>query len=390
MNGEQNALLKILGGFLTGAAYLPEGETDWEALLETAKAHQIAGIVFDQCADVIPEALLPKFEKAYLKGLSDYTNKERVLKRIDAAFTENGIPYLLFKGMETAALYPFPALRTMGDIDILVHEEDKERAADLMTGLGLTPANNREDMEWCFVKNGMEFELHHRLLYDETANSDPAKELCDRAWEYASPAGDGSARYVLDPSYHYVFTLLHLKKHILNQGAGLRQFADAAVWERNGRTDPEKVTLMLQKTGADRFAAVVSELCRRWFTGEKDETVFSDDFYEKATATILANGVFGEQNAENAGNHMLNNVRTKGKFLTFLEQLFPSYQDFYYVPHYSFIQGRPYLLPAAWIYRFYRAIRYRKLGESGKLLAGIAGSGEKMTEREKILKVWGI
>ncbi|MCQ2426100.1 MAG: nucleotidyltransferase family protein [Lachnospiraceae bacterium] len=391
MNREQEAVLKLLGSFISKTDAAPAADADWKKILEISAAHQVTGILYYKAKSSLPAEFLPDFQRSYLACVADGTKKNAVLKAIDKAFTENGIPYLIFKGTEIAARYPVPALRTMGDLDILVHEEDKERAGDLLLSIGFT-GDDRRDMEWCFFKNGMEFELHHRLLYDETVNSEADKAFGDAAWENASPAAcDGStARYVLDVSYHYVYILLHLKKHILNNGAGLRQFADAAVWKKYAGTDPEKVAELLKEADIERFAAVCGELCARWFDGIENKEVFSDAFYEQTTQTIFDNGVFGFQNEENAEKHMLNQVRTKGTFLTILSRIFPSYRDFYYVPHYSFIQGRPYLLPVAWIYRFYRAIRYGKLKESEQYVSDVIGSGEKAKERENVLKEWGI
>lgn len=49
---------------------------------------------------------------------------------------EEKIPYAFFKGYELRELYPVPELRTMGDVDVLVRDEDLERTAEVLCGLG--------------------------------------------------------------------------------------------------------------------------------------------------------------------------------------------------------------------------------------------------------------
>jgi hypothetical protein len=64
---------------------------------------------------------------------------ERELQTILQAFNEAHIPLMLFKGPALAyTVYPRPHLRTYHDIDALVHQEDLEKAHDLLTQRGYT------------------------------------------------------------------------------------------------------------------------------------------------------------------------------------------------------------------------------------------------------------
>lgn len=50
-----------------------------------------------------------------------------------------------------------------------------------------------------------------------------------------------------------------------------------------------------------------------------------------------------------------------------LYKLFPPYGDMQLIPWYSFVDGRPWLLPVAWIYRLFYCLRH-KSGHSMALL----------------------
>ncbi len=163
MTAEQRFFLNTIGDHLNRRESRAGESPDWGIVRDYAQKHQVAAMVYDQCRALIPEDAAEPFRSAYAKQLSDHVNRKNVLKKIDACFTAHHIPYLLFKGMEVAEFYPKPALRSMGDCDILVRAEDKERAGDLLLELGFS-GDDRQDMEWRFFVQGMEFELHHRLL----------------------------------------------------------------------------------------------------------------------------------------------------------------------------------------------------------------------------------
>ena len=46
------------------------------------------------------------------------------------------------KGYYLRECYPVPELRTFGDIDVLIHPEDRARTDDLMKRLGYAPQQN--------------------------------------------------------------------------------------------------------------------------------------------------------------------------------------------------------------------------------------------------------
>lgn len=51
--------------------------------------------------------------------------------------TENGIPYVILKGAASASYYPEPILRTMGDVDFLVKEQDLKRAGGVVGSVSI-------------------------------------------------------------------------------------------------------------------------------------------------------------------------------------------------------------------------------------------------------------
>lgn len=112
--------------------YINDRDTDAvssKELMSLAKAHQVEGIVYYKTKSI-------DYKQSYLKSISDYVNRMQLLNQLISCFNAESIPYFIVKGAYVAPHYPVPALRTMGDCDIVVYSEDKERAALAFERLG--------------------------------------------------------------------------------------------------------------------------------------------------------------------------------------------------------------------------------------------------------------
>lgn len=120
--------LQILSDFLHNRPTQPlSASLDWGKISQLAKAQQVEGILFTQCQSFIPPLHFSRLAQGYSKTLFYYANRAALLDEITDVMKDESIPYFLVKGFTIAKLYPTPALRTMGDIDFVVHKDDKER-----------------------------------------------------------------------------------------------------------------------------------------------------------------------------------------------------------------------------------------------------------------------
>ena len=395
MTREQITFLQILSDHLNGRETAPAEGVDWAAVERIARDHQVAGMVYVQCRDFLPEGVRTGLAEKNASELYYYYGRVKLFDQVAQALTEAGIPFYTVKGLNVSKLYPVPALRTMGDCDIVVHPEDKEKAHGVFEKLGFR-VHGKEEMEWGYWKNDLEFELHDHLLYDEVVNERNGIDFSGSAWEMTRRV-EGQ-RYELDQSFHFVFLLLHLRKHIVGSGVGFRQFMDLAVVMRSCNLDWPWIEATLDKLALRRFAEICFTLLGRWFEVPMpfDCGAMTDEFYEEATAKIFGNGIFGFNDVSNRENNTANAILFKSgprmliRIKSLIGSAFPTYRNMRYVPQYAFINGRPWLLPAAWIYRVYRAVRYR-MGQNGRRMIDKALiSDEKLDARRKELEKWGL
>ena len=311
------------------------------------------------------------------------------MREIEETFRENGIVFFLIKGPVVAQYYPVPALRTMGDLDIVIHREDRDRAHEILLQLGFANTSHLEDREWQYFRNDLEYELHDHLVYRETVNREKLEAFFNDFWLFVK---EGK----LDAGFHFLFLLLHLRKHLMNNGAGFRMFMDLAL---TGMKESELnwpwIREKLEELELLPFAQVCAGFIHRWFgvVLPLEEKLPDHAFYEAATEAVLANGVFGFDNAENRVNSTANIARQMGYWRLELVRrtlrlVFPPYHMMLKSRYGGFVENRKWLLPAAWVYRLFRA--------SGPILRGQRDlpfhhvSGEQVRQRDEYLRQWGL
>lgn len=411
---EQKFLINTLADFLGERKSKIDcdiNDFNWNIICETARAQQLDGIIYYQCKDLLSlingKYNISSLKRAYGLALYQYFNRSAVLKQIDEKFTSANIPYIIFKGDEIADLYPVPSLRTMNDTDILVHSGDKERAYDILISLGFF-CKSHGSHEWVFHKTGetpagmIEIELHHSLAYEEIHITENQKSLLNKVWDFSEQISGSSTRFRLDWNFHLAYLLFHLRKHFIDKGVGLRQFADTAMVAVKCSIDTDVLNDYLQKLGIKDFSATCFSLCETWFGTEMPfkNANLGESFIDEATEKIVSDGVFGYADSSNNDNYIIYELgnspssspnKLLSKIKIALSKLFPPYSEMRLIPYYSFLNGKPYLLPFFWIYRFFRSA-FRGEAKKGveKAVSPLKVSEEQIAARKELLRKWNI
>src|SRR5699024_5774281 len=106
-------------------------------------------------------------------------------------------------------------------------------------------------------------------------------------------------------------------------------------------------------------------------------------------------GLFGLENEQNEAAHFAKEIKRSRTpyWLTAVRltvyRLFPPYRDMQLIPWYRFVDGRRWLLPAAWIYRWFYTATH-KFKWSKKLLAEPYSKRKIIEKREKMISGWGL
>ena len=143
--------------------------------------------------------------------------------------------------------------------------------------------------------------------------------------------------------------------------------------------------------GLRAFSDRCLELTEAWFGGgemtERDAVCLEKVFH---------NGVFGFHDETNRENRRKDVMIRAGRPIwmervrQLRESIFPSYEAMRYVEYYSGLNGRPWLLPAYWGYRWVRAVRYGMLDNGRRMIDDALVSSKEIEERKEELRLWGL
>lgn len=392
---EKDFFLQILTDHLNKRATAVPDNLNWYVLEKTGQEQQLNGIIYHQCKNSIAQSDLPveakkKWKQGCFYNIFLYSKRLALLNQIDVEFQKENIQYLIFKGTEAAIFYPAPAQRTMGDLDLLVHPEDKQRACEALVSLGFkiifqTPG------EWIIAKNEMVIELHHRLIYAHSVELESIQAWGDRVWEYAIAQNDKMQRK-LDLTYHLVYILLHLRKHLLENGVGFRQFMDVAVLAVQPGINWQQAEAWLKELNLEKFSQTCFAFCKRWFNIQIPicRLELDEEFYNNFTEKVFTGGLFGSNDKANKENTIFNKMHyaksSGSRISVFLRHAFLPYEEMRALPYCYFLNGRLYLLPVAWCWRFIYKIG---TGSLVPLLKGAYGN-ETIKKKEDMLSKWGL
>ena len=120
---------------------VPEG-MDWDYFDQLVSQHRIQPLLIRGLrpfgGDCPPE--LAKYRPQQSRFMKQSMERIQALAAINAAFSDAGIPMITMKGpMLAMELYGDPSLRTSRDLDLMVGEEDLDRAGELLIAMGYEP-----------------------------------------------------------------------------------------------------------------------------------------------------------------------------------------------------------------------------------------------------------
>ncbi|MDY2880853.1 MAG: nucleotidyltransferase family protein [Candidatus Borkfalkiaceae bacterium] len=360
--------------FLPQSSSAEEKEKYFSSLLRFSDRFDLAHLVGSALSK---DGLLPagkvaeQFRKRLFTALYRCENLTADLESLGKTLAENGIDYLPLKGAVLRAEYPEPWMRTSCDIDVLVREEDAEKAKEVLTGRGYRfEGKGTHDLSF-FSPSEVHIELHYGLIESDTVGK---ADLPLRAvWENAVKKGEGR-EYAMTEEFFYYYHVAHTAKHLVHGGCGVRPLIDLWILNHGGKTDGAKRDALLREGGLSAFAEAATRLSETWFGGEE-----GDERTDLLGEFVLKGGVYGSTSNRVA----VSQDRKGGKLGYALSRIF--------LPYGSLVCRYPSLEKHKWLLPVYEARRWFSLLFSGGAKRGMneLALNARMTkeEREKTKKM---
>ncbi len=205
-------------------------EATWQRVADIAEAQTCQGLVADALSRLPRDERPPKpvyFSLVTATADAEDANRKmnHCLHGLFPMLERQGIHAWLLKGQGMAQCYPHPLHRMAGDIDVLIpRKEEFERAVRLFSAH--LPRGEQEGRYECaFRLDDIVIELHSQVV----ADLNPRLRRHFPAWSHVH-YGQQPVRWgdVALPPTHFdaIFVFVHLARHYVGGGIGLRQVAD--------------------------------------------------------------------------------------------------------------------------------------------------------------------
>ena len=306
----QRLLLGLMGEALFAVPVEGTAEADWDGVLKEARQQAVLPLVFHAARDRLDAEKAGGLEDRIDEIVANNLFVEADHVELHQVMEEAGIPYVVMKGSASAAYYPRPMLRMMGDVDFLVLREDAERAGEALRALGFRETAERDNpIHQAYVRRNpdgrrSEWELHW------LPNGIPRNETGERIRAMLADSVDTAKLletengfYIVPDDFHHgLMILIHTAMHLMHSGVGLRHLCDWAVFASHfsGESFRSLFEEKLRDVGLWDFAAALTAVSVRYL-GCPDagwQGDLPESLTEGLMTDILAGGNFGKKDRQ--------------------------------------------------------------------------------------------
>ena len=317
-------------------------DDEWAAIYGIARMHKLEALALS-ALDRVPAEQMPS-KRPMMRIFSD-AQKVRLknarfnaeLQMVADHYAAAGFPGVILKGQGLAALYDDPGVRTPGDIDIWldgrtrdiirfvksenpnVHElfchhidcqrfDDIEVEAHFHPSWMNSPFTYARLRRWFAAQKPEQF-AHKVFLGGVVAEGDTVER-------------PGSTVAVPTLAFNRIYVLLHIYRHLFQEGIGLRQLLDYYYVLKQGFTEAERQETLrvLRRLKMRRFAAAMMWVLGEVFALDRQYMLLEPSRRDGRflLSEIMLAGNFGQYDARNAG---LGSASEGGKFFRKLRRL---------------------------------------------------------------------
>lgn len=353
MEKEYEYLLHLLGAYLSEREPEAREGIHWPKLVQLSQIHCVTGILgyLTMQYPICPDGELNKaLRKGCMETILLFTQRGAAMEALSGELSRAGIDHILMKGFELRDYYPVPELRTYGDIDFVIHPEDRQKCHELLLSQGFQVETDWEPV-FSYIRGREFYEVHVDIMEVDVSEKADYRGYFQNMWSHTVPAEGRSRRF--RPEYHFLYLLTHIAKHINGSGAGARMYLDVAAFVKHFRQELDWawVETELKRLSLWEFASTVLSAVEAWFGVEPPMGVLrpTEQTLAEFTEFTMEAGVFGHHNREGALATLKQEPEDTSRLGIIVHRLFPPAEQI--ENRYTYLRGKHWLLPVAWIHR---------------------------------------
>ena len=179
MNNSYETIVNILKYSIKKQNYiLDDNVINWGEFVEKADEHQISALIYyligKNNLKNVPNDILNKWKKdIILSGIAQRKIIEAFRNIIDDIILKLNIDIIVLKGIVLKKYYPINELRTMSDLDILIHKNDFQKIKEYLLENHFVYIEDNHPVHATFYnENGVCIEVHWKLINNENYIAD--------------------------------------------------------------------------------------------------------------------------------------------------------------------------------------------------------------------------
>lgn len=272
-----------------------DGEKEWLVVMRLAKEQGVQGML-ERGIRKLPEDRRPP-RKLFLRSYMQSEKIATLNRKIDEVavkladfLKEEGFACCILKGQGNGLMYPDPAARVPGDIDVWV-AAPAEQVIDFAR-------KAKPDAKACYhhvdyaERDGVEVELHYRPaflnnpIYNSRLQDWFQREAVGQFEHRVELSGGPGKVCVPTDSFNRIFQMAHIMNHVIHEGIGMRQLMDYYFLLRRGFTQEERLydEQLLRRFGLYDIAAAVMYVLHWLFVLPQEQMIVEPD---KKRGTLL-------------------------------------------------------------------------------------------------------
>ena len=271
-------LIRLGIGTGKGLSHTPSGE-EWKQIFELSQKQALLGIAFSgieklNAEQLPPKALILMWHNLCLQIKQQNKKLNRLAAAINKKFESEGFRNVILKGQGIARLYDQPLRRVSGDIDIWL-EGGREKILTYVKRYvpNCQPVYHHVDF---LDLEGVSVEVHFTPTW---MNCYFTNKKLQRFFEKETEKQMGNkfilkdeedTIYATTNDFNRIYILLHIYRHLFQEGIGLRQLLDYFYVLKQGFDEEEKqeTLKLLRDFKMMRFAGAVMYVLKRVFNIE--------------------------------------------------------------------------------------------------------------------------
>lgn len=290
-------------------------DVDWGELYKLANEQCLVGIVADTFRYLSIEQC-NRDERlrwlAYVVRLEKKNQEMNLLVgKLFGKFCKMNLSPVLLKGQAFAANYTDPQHRQCGDIDVYFkNRKDCETAvawaAKIDKSAAVSPENKRERKHFTFSIGSNVVELHYLMcLFENSWLHQRLQQIIDEEFDNSKPYFveiEGEQIETVPPTLSALHQIIHISRHLLEAGIGLRQICDLAMFldKHHEVIDKERLNGYLEELQLMTIARSLGYIMVKYLGLKEEKVPFEVDaqFADFILQEIFEGGNFGKKKVE--------------------------------------------------------------------------------------------